>query len=244
MLLYGRPQFKVIVPTAGADERRLVSVETFRTLSGVLVADLSDAAVEKIIDATLAKMASYCKLARDGAYPVTFAREEVRAIWSGNDFYPYENSPPPNHGWPRRDYRQYNQLLLPWRTPITEIEITDGDTVLVQDVDYRLLGAGVVERLNGTFWPTSGLLTADYTAGWLVDDVEFPFPDDLTAMVVDQAMLIYQRSGIDLNLRSEDIPGIWSGSYNVPGGDAISVTGVLRPLEAALAPYKAPPAMA
>lgn len=246
MLLYGRPKFQVIAGTADADERRLVSVETFRTLSGISISDLSDEAAEKIIDATLARIATLCKLARDGARPLTFAREEVRATWIANDiYYPYVNDGPRNHGWPRRfPYDQY-QLMLPWRTPITEITITEGETVLEEGVHFRLLGAGVVERIGGGFWPwPSPGLVVDYTAGWLADDDEFPFPDDLASLIVDQAVMIYQRSGIDWNLRSEDIPGIWSGSYNIIGGDSIAENGLLRSLDNALYPYKAPPAFA
>lgn len=246
MLLYGRPKFQVIVPTADAEERRLVSVETFRILSGISSTDLTDEVAEKIIDATLAKIATCCKLARDGARPLTFAREEVRATWQNNDiYYPYINDGPRNHGWPQRfPYNQCN-LMLPWRTPITDITITEGDTELVEGTDYRLLGAGFVERLGVGFWPyPSPGLIANYTAGWLADDDEFPFPDDLASLVVDQVVMVYQRSGIDWNLRSEDIPGIWSGSYNVIGGDSIAENGLLRSLENALYPYKAPPAFA
>lgn len=69
-------------------------------------------------------------------------------------------------------------------------------------------------------------------------------PADLVSLVADQVRMAYDRRDIDLNLRSEDVPGVWSGSYNVAGGDAVDTSGLLRPLYDALSPFRGPTSIA
>lgn len=235
-----RPTFAMVTPAEDADARRIVSVDTFRAVTGLTTTDLSDEAAELMLDGVLADSARSCKLARAGAYPLTLAQEVVSATWVDASAMGYNwvsTYLPGGRG---------HQLLLPWRAPITLIEITEDETELVEDTDFRYLGAGVIERLSGgsaSCWPTSGIVV-EYTAGWLVDDETFPVPADLVSAICDQVRLKYNQRGTDFTLRSEDVPGVWSGSYNVPGGDAISMSGLMRPLEDALAPYRAPPSFA
>jgi hypothetical protein len=240
----GRPQFEVIVPATAAD-RRLVSVDTIRGLTGIPstgTGAVSDTALGQIIDAELARCARSCRLATWRGSQATLAQESVRATWTPNC---WEWGPlrAPYGIW------QAPRLLLPWRAPITDITVSEGETELVEDTDYRLLGAGVVERINGC-WATSDSIVVDYMAGFvpLADDPAYQdegvtLPADLVSLIADQVRMSTDRRDIDLNLRSEDVPELWSGTYNVAGGSAIDTGGLMMPLYDALSDYRAPPSI-
>ncbi len=238
----GRPRFEVIVGTADAAARRLVSAETIRALTGI--ADtVPDATLNLLIDGALAQCAKSCKLARAGATPITLAEESVRATWS-DDCWVW------SRGFSAHYNHQPSRLFLPWRAPITAITVTEGDTELVENTDFRLLGAGVVERI-GARWSTVGNIVVDYVAGWVLlsDDPSYdydgePMPADLVQLIADQVRMVSDRGAIDLNLRSEVLPNIGSWTFNTPGGDAIDTSGLLRPLYDALEPFRAPPVVA
>lgn len=246
MMPVGRPAFEVVVG-AEAVARRLVSVDAIRSITGIPetgTGAIDDAGLGRLIDGELARCARSCRLATYRAVPPTLAQESVRATWLATCWeWPY--------GWVsyRSAGREPSILLLPWRAPITDIEITEGETELVEDTDYRLLERGVVERING-FWPTSGSIVVDYVAGFvpLADDPSYqvdgePLPADIVQLLADQVRMANDRSRIDLNLRSEDIPGVWSGTFNVAGGSAIDTQGLMMPLYEALAQYRAPPSI-
>lgn len=242
MMPIGRPRFEVVVGATAA-ERRLVTAAIVRALADI-PETVTDATLNLMIDAALAQCARSCNMATYRASPPTLAQEAVRATWLADSWYwPTGWVPYCGHG------SQPSTILLPWRAPITDIEITEGGIELVENTDFRLLGAGVVERLNGC-WPTSGNIVVDYTAGFVVlsDDPSYdydgePLPADLVQLIADQVRMTNDAAGIDRNLRSEDIPGVWSGSYNVAGGDAIDTSGLMRPLYDALTPYRAPPSI-
>jgi hypothetical protein len=242
MMPPARPRFEIVAGTANADDRRLVSVATFRAITGLSVTDINDANAALLLDGVLSQCATSCRLARAGAAPLTLAQEAVRATWPAGSY--------DVRFWPTRWFLDEGrtQLLLPWRAPITAITITEGETDLVENTDFQLLGAGVVERLSGC-WPLGGII-ADYTAGWVAPaedasaDVEGEtLPADLVRLIVDQARMTHGQGSIDPNLRSEDIAGVWSGTYNVPGGDSIDTSGLMRPLWDALQPFRAPPSI-
>jgi hypothetical protein len=242
----GRPTFEVITP-ATAEDRRLVSVAMIRSLTGIPSTGegaIDDIGLGALLDGALATMAKSCRLKAYRALPLTLARESVRATWLANswDWWP---APMP-YGW-----RQPATLLLPWRAPIVEITIEEGETELVEDTDFRLLGAGVVERI-GACWATGSAIVVDYVAGFapLADDPAYqdpldgdPMPADLVALIADQVRMAADRLDIDQNLRSEDVPSVWSGTYNFAGGSAIDTGGLMVPLYDALAPYRAPPSI-
>lgn len=242
-----RPTFTVVVGTTPLD-RRIIPVSMVRALTGLTEDEIGDESLNLLIDSALAQAARYCKLATDGAQPPTFAQEVVRATWPDVATYDYSW----HRTWLPRG--RGHQLLLPWRVPITAVTVTEGETELVQNVDYRLLGSGVVERLaGGAFcgWTTGGVVV-DYTAGWIAtpadpsyDESEGePMPADIVALIADQVRLSVFQRGTDPTLRSEDVPGIWSGAYNVAGGDSISAYGMSLPLQMALDAYRAPPSFA
>lgn len=240
-----RPQFEVVI-AATASERRLIPVDTMRDLTGIPETGkgaATDTALGAMIDDALTRCARSCRLAAYRASPPTLAEETVRATWTADYWNALLVRPP--EWWQRGPYT----LLLPWRAPITSITVTEGETELVEDTDFRLLGAGVVERINGA-WPTAGSTVIDYVAGFvpLSTDPSYDYdgetlPADLVSLIADQVRMAHSRSGIDLNLRSEDIAGVWSGSYNVPGGDSIDTSGLHRPLYDALSDYRAPPSI-
>lgn len=222
------PIFAVVTP-ADADARRFIDLDTVRALSGIPSTGsgaLDDDTLGLRLDAVLAAMASSCRLADQPPRPRTFAQEELRAIWLTSVC------------------GRGSQLLLPWRAPITAVTVAEGGVDLVENVDFQHLGAGVLERI-GAEWSLDEIVV-DYTAGWLVDDEENPPPADLVQAIADQVRLVHAQSSANPLLRSEDLPGIWSGSFNTIGGDAIDSSGLGRPLLDMLARLglRAPPAFA
>lgn len=226
----GRPTFTVVV-AATVEERRLIPVTVARALTGLSESDIGDDGLALMIDGALASAARYCKLATAGAQPPTFARETVRASW------------PAATAW----WHGGNKLVLPWRVPITSVEMTEAGAALEQDVDFRYLGGGVIERQS--CWQPSDAIAVDYVAGWLPtsdsptdydgSDGE-PLPADLVMLIAEQVRLQYAQRGMDPTLRSEDVPGVWSGTYSVVGGDSITAYGLSLPLQTALDAYRLP----
>lgn len=232
-----RPRFEVVTAITEAAARRLVSVAAARAALGLAESDETQLA--RLLDAVSAQAATHCNLARAGSSPPTFGREILRATWRARTAG-YDGA----FGLCGRG----RELRLPWRLPIVDVGITEAGVELEQGVDFDLLdGACTVERMGGNW--SFGEIVANWTAGWdlgepddpSVDPVDGP-PEDLSARVIDQVKLLRDRlvNDQDQNLRSEDIPGLWAGSYNVDGGTAIATSGMLRSLEAALAPFRLP----
>lgn len=236
-----RPTFAVVTP-ADADARRFIDLDAIRSLSGIPstgAGSLDDEALGLKLDAVLASCATSCRLAKFRGLPLTLAQEVVRATW-------VDASVAVGWGEALLRYGRNSQLLLPWRAPITALTVTEGGTELVEDTDFRNLGAGVLERITGGVccgW-SFGAIVVDYTAGWLLDDEENAVPADLVSLIADQVRLAQSQSTVNPILRSEDIPGVWSGTFNMPGGDAIDTSGLSRPLYDALSDYRAPPSFA
>lgn len=231
-----RPTF-IVVTAADVDARRFVDIESVRSLSGIPATgagSLDDDALGLRLDAVLAAMASTCRLARFRSVPPTFAQEELRATWPTVTVSDYTG----------RGLGRGEQLVLPWRTPITAIEVTEAGVELEEDVTFRHLGSGVLERIGGQW--SLDTIVADYTAGWLADDDDNPPPADLVQAIADQVRLAHAQGSVNPLLRNEDIPGVWSGTFNTIGGDAIDSSGLGRPMLDMLERLglKAPPAFA
>lgn len=237
-----RPTFSVIVGTT-IEDRRLIPLSMIRSYSGLSETDIGDEALNLRTDAVLAMCARFCKFARAGSSPATLARETLRAAWPDLSAFGFQG-------------RRGNKLVIPWRAPITSVTVTEGETELVVDVDYRNLGAGVLERigpnLSWSCWTTTLPVTVDYVAGFIKTPADPSYdeeegdalPPDVVMLIAQQVKMGVDALEIDQNLRSEDVPGIWSGSYNVAGGDAIDASGLSRPLCEALRSYRAPPSFA
>lgn len=237
-----RPTFSVVVGTTVSD-RRLIPLSMIRAYSGLTEADVGDEALNLRTDAVLAMCARSCKLARAGSSPATLARETVRASWPDLSTLGFRVG-------------RGSKIFLPWRSPITSITVTEDDTELAAGVDYRDLGSGVIERIDSDAswrcWATTAAVTVDYVAGFIKTPADPSYdeeegdslPPDVVMLIAQQVKMGIDALDIDQNLRSEDVPGIWSGAYNVPGGDAIDVSGLSRPLYDALRNYRAPPSFA
>jgi hypothetical protein len=175
--------------------------------------------------------ATVAKLASAGTAPPTFGREYLRASWATTS------------------QQRGTTLSLPWRVPITDVAVTEAGAELTNGTDYRLHGAGVLERLSSgaaSRW-SSDAIVVEYTAGWLLgidasayDGDADPVPADLVARVIDQARMEYLSRALNPALRSESTQDVGSASYNVIGGDAIGSYGLLRSLESVVGRFKKP----
>lgn len=235
-----RPVFSVTVGTT-VEERRLIPLSLIRAYSGLTETDIGDEALNLRVDAVLASCARSCRFARAGSSPPTLARETLRAVWPDTSSLFRGIAP-----------QTSTTLILPWRAPITQLTVSEGSTELEQDVDYRHVGSGVIERIGTEWFWSTAEISVDYVAGFIRSPADpsyeeeegEPLPSDVVMLIAQQVKLGVDALAIDQNLRSEDVPGIWSGTYNVPGGDAIDTSGLMRPLYDALSDYRAPPSFA
>ena len=213
------PLFEVVTPAANVAGRRLTTAA--KVQAALRLGAVDTTLIESIIDAVSGECVRFCNLARAVAGSVpTFGQEVVRATWLGTDV-----------GRP-------STLILPWRAPITTVgSVIENGATLVMNTDFRLLGSGMLERMADdalVCWST-GKIVVSFTAGWsLPTDV----PAELEGQVIEQVKMKYLATDRDPALRSENTPDVWSGSYAVAGGDSIGESGLLKSLEAALAPFK------
>lgn len=227
------PTFTVVTP-ADEDARLFISIDTIRSITGIPATgagSLDDTALTFMLAGVLAQCAASCDLATSGALPPTLAQEVVRASWVADAVGGYD--------W--RRCGRGSKLVLPWRAPITSITVTEAGVELVEGTDYQL-DKGVLDRITSSStygWPL-GAIVVDYTAGWLADDDVNPVPANLVMLIASQVRLAQSQSIVNPILRSEDITGLGSWSFNTPGGDAIDTNGLSRPLYEALNPYRQP----
>ncbi len=211
--------FEVLTPVANVAGRRLTTAA--KVQAALRLGAVDTTLIESIIDAVSGECARFCNLARGAAGPVpTFGLEVVRATWLGTNL------------------DRTSTLILPWRTPITTVgSLIENGATLVMNSGFRLLGSGMLERMADdalVCWST-GKIVVSFTAGWsLPTDV----PAELEGQVIEQVKMKYLATDRDPALRSENTPDVWSGSYAVAGGDSIGESGLLKSLEAALAPFK------
>ncbi len=207
------PLFEVTDETADLEARRLV---TAAYVAATMGSPPATAVLEAYIDEVSAKMARFAKLAADTAgTPPTFGLESCKATWRAG-------------GCGRGD-----RLLLPFRTPISEVTVTECGVELTAADDYLLMPGAILERVSGCW--SSGAIIVEYDGGWeLPDDC----PPDLAAACAEQVK--YRALMINVNpaVRSIAVPDIYSASYSVPGGDGIGPSGLLIQVEDALAPYR------
>lgn len=213
------PLFEVTSEAADAAARRLTTAAKVRALIGSPAGD--DGKIETLIDGVSAECAAYCRLARpaDMSSPPTFGEETVKATWLATC------------------ERRSAMLILPWRVAITPGQVVDDGVNLTVNVDFRLIGGGMLQRISEgapRCW-SSAAIVVPYTAGWdLPDDV----PPALERQVIEQVKMAYFRVDEDPAVRSENVPGVYQASYAIAGGDSIGRSGLLISLESALAPFK------
>jgi len=213
------PLFEVTTPAADAAARRLTTAAKVRALIGSPAGD--DTKIETLIDGVSAECAAYCSLARPAnmASPPTFGEEVVKSTWLASC------------------ERRTAMLILPWRVAITPGQIVEDGVNLTVNVDYRLVGGGMLQRMASgapRCW-SSAAVVAPYTTGW---DLPGDVPPELERQVIEQVKMAYFSAGDDPRVRSEAIPDTYQASYAVAGGDSIGKSGLLTALEGALAPFK------
>lgn len=203
-------------------KRRLSTKEKVKALMGVSGA-ADDALIDQLIDQVSADCVTYCGLAADSAGGfATFGAETLRATWYNLDRY--------------RD----DILLMPWRPAVSVSKVVENGVELEAGVDYRLIAGGQLQRLCGGVpmsWPSCWSVVVTMTAGWVLPDGA---PPGLEGRVIDQVRMQFTARRRDPAIRSESTPDVGAASYSVAGGDSIGSSGLLAPLEAALAPYYRP----
>lgn len=215
------PIFETVTAAANPAARRLTTAAKVQELLGIGATDTT--IIEGIIDRVSASAAGFCRLARDvsGVVP-TFGGEQLRATWLQGDGC-------------RRD-----TLLLPWRTPITAIVsiVEDGES-LTSQTDYRRLGAGQILRLSldePAGWSPAKIVVV-YEAGW---SLPAGVPAEIEGAILEQVKLMYLGRARDPALRGETVPDVHAVQFNVAGGDAIGVSGLMRSVEDALWRFRNP----
>jgi hypothetical protein len=216
------PLFEVVTPAAAGAARRLTTAARVRAALRV-TATSDDALIEQLIDRASGMAASYCRLARDqlGAGP-TFGAETLRVTWYAE----------------AQNARRGSRLVLPWRVPVTDIgSVVEAGTTLSADADYRLLGGGLLQRLDcdaPRAWSNEKIVVV-YSAGWALPD---GVPAEVEGPLIEQAKLAYLGTDRDPGVRSETVPDVHQVQFNVAGGDAIGDSGLLKSLESALVPFR------
>lgn len=214
------PVLEVTLAAADAAARRLTTAAKVKAALRK-TGSTDDTLIESIIDRISAAAAGFCGLARaaTGAVP-TFGAETLRATWFADTA------------------GRGSRLILPWRVPITAItSIVEAGDTLVEGTDYKLLGGGMVQRLDDDApcdWSAEKIV-AVYTAGWALPG---SVPAEVEGAVIEQAKLAYLGTARDPGIKSETVPDVHQVQFNFAGGDAIGVSGLLVSVEAALSPFR------
>jgi hypothetical protein len=213
-----QPLLEVLTPAPAGAARRLTTVEKVKAAQRI-TDSADDALIASIIDGVSADCAREARLARADAADPTFGRETLRATWRYSD---------------RKCLP--NPLLLPWRTPIISVSSVIVGTDSLDPACFRILAGGMIERVGDACVWSRADIAVDYVAGW---ELPASVPAGLEMRVIDQVKMQYLQTDRDLSLRSESTDGLGSATYAVIGGDSIGRSGLLKSLEAALAPYTA-----
>jgi hypothetical protein len=213
-----QPLLEVVTPAAAGAARRMTTVEKVK--AALRVTDpANDALITSIIDGVSADCAQEARLARAGATDPTFGRETLRATWAY-----------------RGRTRSSDLLVLPWRTPIVSVSsvVVAGESL--DAAGFRIVDGGMIQRVGDTCAWLRADTVVEFIAGW---ELPAGVPAGLEMRVIDQIKMQYLQTDRDPSLRSESTDGLGSATYGVIGGDSIGKSGLLKSLEAALAPYTA-----
>lgn len=185
----------------------LTMLETARRELGITEADTSaDAWISTLIRQASNMVSSYCNR--------MFGEETVEETF-----------------WPDNPYECFDAIVLD-RTPVTAIaSVLIDDTELgtsEYDLDER---KGMLYRPAGTWWSwrlfTSLVVT--YTGGYaLLDDL----PEDIERAVLMLVKGQYLSAGRNQDLRSENVPGVYSwasGSADSSGINSPEIATILAP---------------
>jgi hypothetical protein len=197
---------EVITPAACLD---LTILETAKAELGIPESDTSqDDFIAALIKQASGVVADYCNQ--------VFGAEEVEEIF-------WADAP---SAWVR-------SFMLA-REPIISIDSVEVDGLTLDPSAYRMASDGHLHRIDTagmTYWVLTSTVVVRYTAGYVLLD-DLPYGVERAALSLIRGY--HSSTGRDPMIRSEDIPGLRSVSYQVGSlGDANSlppeVVALLRP---------------
>jgi hypothetical protein len=197
----------------------LTTVATVKAELGILTTS-EDASLAVWITQASAACASYCNR--------VLSLETVTETFRNRFTYPFHQN----------NFRNIASVLLA-RTPIVSaISVVQDTVVLTQDVDYQLdANQGIIYRLNPTDdslvqWYFKKLVI-NYTGGY---GTITSIPRNIERACITQVQVIRASASRDPNIKSENIPGVFSTTYWSP---SVTDNGALGPeVTALLDPYR------
>jgi len=132
----------------------------------------------------------------------------------------------------------YERSFMLSREPVISIDSVVIDGQLIDSSQYRMAQDGHLHRIDTarmSFWCLMSVAEIQYTAGYvLLDDLPYGIEKATLALI----KTFHFNIGADPSLRSEDIPGIRSVTYNV-GSSSSSIEGSLpSEITALLRPFR------
>lgn len=197
---------EVITPAACLD---LTILETAKAELGIPESDTSqDDYISGLIKQASGIVADYCNQ--------VFGAEEIEEIF-------WADAP-----------STWTRSFMLAREPIISIDSVEVDGLTLDSSQYRMASDGHLHRLDTvgmTYWVLTSTVVVRYTAGYVLLD-DLPYGVERAALSLIREY--HASAGRDPRVRSEDIPGLRSVSYQVGSlGDAEAlppeVVALLRP---------------
>lgn len=218
-----RSRHDLLVTTTAAASgtaRYLTTIQKVKDQLGISGAS-EDTQIGRWIAAASERCARVCNLAIDesGSIP-TLASETLTATWR-----------------PLVEGTRSDELLLPWRRPVTSITsvVEDGETL--DAADYALEAGNALRRLDGddyTEW-NDGKIVVVFIAGW--DVAGGAVPPSIDDAVINQVKTMRAMATRDGTVRSFRVPDVLEETYSVAGGSTLDPSGLIPELLEALGPY-------
>jgi hypothetical protein len=120
---------------------------------------------------------------------------------------------------------EYVRSVMLSRTPVIEITSVEADGTILDPTAYRVDSGGCLHRIDAigsTFWVLTNTLVVSYTAGYVLLD---SLPYGVERAAISLIKNLHASTGRDPLIRSEDIPGLRSVTYQA--GSSLSGAGEL-----------------
>jgi hypothetical protein len=172
-----------------AESTRLTTVEAVRQRYGIFVAEMDDAAINRLIDTASRLAVDYCGR--------QFGREKVKETLN--------------------PYRPVRAIVL-GRSPATIESVTYGDVVLLEDDYYHVAESGLL-MLDPSGTPAwAGRIELIYSAGWTLPGEEnADLPPTIEAAVLMLVGALWSLGNREPGVKSEDVQGLGRTDYWMPG---------------------------
>lgn len=199
---------EIVTPAACMD---LTVLETVKSELGIAPADTSqDDRLSMLIKQSSGIIASYCNT-------VFGAEEVIETFWSDSPF-------------------SHERSFMLSREPVSEIISVVVDGLTLDPSAYRMARDGHLHRLDSigrSLWCLNSTAVIHYIAGYvLLDDLPYGVERAALSLIKDYHFATAQ----DPKLRSEDIPGLRSVSYQI--GNSSSSEDLPPEVVALLTPYR------